>query len=75
MLEREDRALRLAGNSRRFERTLPPEQVLAEAGALIARDRQEEALVLLSHAIAREPQQELYVQARRTLKASLAAAA
>ncbi|MDR2695549.1 MAG: glycosyltransferase family 92 protein [Deltaproteobacteria bacterium] len=75
MLAREDRAACLARHSRRFSRTLPPEQVLAEAGALIAHDRQEEALVLLSHAAAREPGQALYGQARRMLKASLTAAA
>ena len=75
MLAREDRALRLAQYGRRFSHTLSPEQILAEAGALIAHDRQEEALVLLSHAAAREPGQELYDQARRMLKASLTAAA
>jgi hypothetical protein len=75
VLERDDRAPRLAGNSRRFERALIPEQVLAEAGVLIAHDRQEEALVLLSRAIARDPGQKLYVQARHMLKASLAVAA
>jgi len=37
--------------------------------------RQEEALVLLSHAAAREPDQPLYDQVRRMLKASLTAAA
>jgi hypothetical protein len=75
MLAREDRALRLAQYSGRFSRKLPPEQILAEAGTLIAHDRQEEALVLLAHAVAREPGQTLYDQARRMLKASLTAAA
>ena len=75
MLEREDRAMRLAQCSGRFSRKLPTEEILAEAGALIAHDRQEEALVLLSHAAAREPGQALYEQARRMLKASLTAAA
>jgi len=75
MLAREDRALCLVQRSRRFSRTFPPEQILAEAVALIAHDRQEEALVLLSHATAREPGQALYDQARRMLKASLTAAA
>ena len=75
MLEREDRAVYLAQHGRRFSRNLPPEHILAEAGALIAHDRPEEALVLLSHAAAREPGQELYDQARRMLKASLTAAA
>ena len=75
MLAREDRALCVARHSGRFSRKLPPEQVLIEAGALIAHDRQEEALVLLSRAAAREPGQTLYEQARRMLKASLTAAA
>ncbi|MDR2695550.1 MAG: glycosyltransferase family 92 protein [Deltaproteobacteria bacterium] len=75
MLAREDRAACLASHGRRFNRKLPPEQVLAEAGALIAHDRQEEALVLLSHAAAREPGQALYSQARRMLRASLTDAA
>ncbi|MCL2124354.1 MAG: glycosyltransferase family 92 protein [Desulfovibrionaceae bacterium] len=75
MLEREDRALCLARHSKRFSHKLPPEQILAEACALIAHDRQEEALVLLSRAAAREPGQGLYDQARRMLKASLTAAA
>jgi hypothetical protein len=75
MLAREDRAQNMVKNSRRFDRALTPEQVLAEAAALIAHDRQEEALMLLTRAIAREPQQELYAQARRTLKAALTAAA
>ena len=75
MLAREDRALCLAQCSGRFSLKLPPEQILAEAGALIAHDRQEDALVLLSHAAAREPGQALYDQARRMLKASLTAAA
>ena len=55
MLKREDRALCLARHGRRFSRKLPSEQILAEACAFIAHDRQEEALVLLGHAIAREP--------------------
>jgi hypothetical protein len=75
MLEREDRAPHLARHGRRFSRNLPLEQVLAEVRALITHDRQEEALLLLSHAAAREPGQALYDQARRMLKASLTAAA
>jgi hypothetical protein len=75
MLKREDRAAYLARYSERFSRTLFLEHVLAEACLLIAHDRQQEALVLLSHAAAREPGQELYSQARRMLKASLTAAA
>jgi hypothetical protein len=75
MLKREDRAICLAQYSKRFSRKLSLEQVLAEACALIAHDRQEEALTLLSNAAAREPGQALYVQARRMIKASLTAAA
>jgi hypothetical protein len=75
MLERKDRALFLAQYGRRFSRSLPPEHILAEACTLIAHDRPEEALVLLSHAAAREPEQKLYDQARRMLKDSLTAAA
>ena len=75
MLAREDRASYLAQCSERFSRKLPLEEILAEVSALIAHDRQEEALVLLSHAAAREPEQALYDQARRMLKASLTAAA
>ena len=75
MLEREDRGARLAEDSRRFDGKRSPEEVLAEACELIAGDREEEALVLLSRAAAREPGQEAYVQARRALRASLTAAA
>jgi len=75
MLAREDRALCLAQRNERFNRKLPPEQILTEVDALITHGRQEEALVLLSHAAAREPDQPLYDQVRRMLKASLTAAA
>ena len=74
MLERKDRALHLARHSMRFDHALPPEQILAETSALIAHDREEEALVLLSHAAARDPGQELYVQVRHALKAALTGA-
>jgi hypothetical protein len=75
MLDREDRGLCLARYGRRFSQTLPQECVLAEACALVAHDRPDEALVLLGNAVAREPGQALYEQARRMLKASLTAAA
>jgi hypothetical protein len=75
MLEREDRALRLSENGGCFNRVCSPEELLAEACALIARDREEEALVLLSRAAARDPGQELYRLARRMLKDSMLAAA
>ena len=72
MLQREDRALYLARHSRRFSHKLPPEHVLAEASALLAHDRQEEALVLLGNAAARDPGQALYEQARHIIKVSSA---
>ncbi|MDR0466234.1 MAG: glycosyltransferase family 92 protein [Deltaproteobacteria bacterium] len=75
MLEREDRAVYLAKAGRRFDRALPPEQVLAEADALVARDRAEDALVLLSRAVARNPGQELYARARSLISASIMTAA
>ena len=75
MLEREDRAVCLTQYSSRFSRELSAEQILAEVCALIVGDRQEEALLLLSHAAAHEPGQGVYDQARRMVKASLTAAA
>jgi hypothetical protein len=75
MLERNDRAQCLARHSSRFSQMLTVEQILAETSALVAHDRQEEALILLSHAVAREPGQVLYDQARRMIKASLTAVA
>jgi hypothetical protein len=75
MLERDDRAPCLARRGRRFDHSCTPEQVLAEASALIAYDRPLEALVLLSRAAAREPGQKLYAQARHILQSSLSSAA
>jgi len=71
MLEREDRAPCLAEYGRRFCRVRSPEELPAEAEGLILHGREEEALVLLGHAAAREPEQELYRHALNMLKASL----
>ncbi len=75
-LEREDRAALSAARAAYFCRERETDALLAEVRALIARDKREEALVLLGHAAQREgPDRKFCDLARRSLRETLMRAA